>query len=44
MLFAKETRPSVVEKYPDLNVTEVAKKIGGMWNKLSDDEKAKYKK
>ncbi len=44
MLFAYQKREEVVKNNPSLKVTEVAKKIGELWLKLSDDEKAIYKK
>jgi hypothetical protein len=39
----KEKRPEVVAKYPNLKVTEIAKKIGELWKNLSDAEKQVYK-
>jgi hypothetical protein len=39
--FQKEKRPEIVAKYPNLKVTEIAKKIGELWKNLSESEKAK---
>jgi structure-specific recognition protein 1 len=41
--FQKEKRPEVVAKYPNLKVTEVAKKLGELWKALSESEKQVYK-
>jgi hypothetical protein len=43
MLFADQKRNKVKAMYPDLKITEIAKKLGEMWNKLSYDEKRIYK-
>ncbi len=42
-LFAKDARPDILKKNPDLPVTAVATKIGELWRGLSEGEKAKYK-
>jgi hypothetical protein len=44
MLFAKETRPEIVKKNPDMPFGEVGKELGARWRALSDAEKAAYKK
>eukprot|EP00584_Thalassiosira_punctigera_P006296 CAMPEP_0172528858 /NCGR_PEP_ID=MMETSP1067-20121228/3092_1 /TAXON_ID=265564 ORGANISM="Thalassiosira punctigera, Strain Tpunct2005C2" /NCGR_SAMPLE_ID=MMETSP1067 /ASSEMBLY_ACC=CAM_ASM_000444 /LENGTH=67 /DNA_ID=CAMNT_0013312825 /DNA_START=127 /DNA_END=330 /DNA_ORIENTATION=+ len=44
MLFAKETRPKVIEENPDFTFGEVGKELGKRWRALSDEEKAEYKK
>jgi hypothetical protein len=41
--FLKEKRPDVVAKYPNLKATEVAKKVGELWQNLSDAEKQHYR-
>eukprot|EP01083_Nonionella_stella_P048973 130648_1 len=41
-LFTKATRATVVKEHPDWKVTEVAKKLGGMWGELSDSDKKPY--
>lgn len=43
MFFCNEKRPEVKEKYPDMKFGEVGKKLGEMWNNLSDDKKEPYK-
>uniref|UniRef100_A0A6V1T0V1 HMG box domain-containing protein n=1 Tax=Heterosigma akashiwo TaxID=2829 RepID=A0A6V1T0V1_HETAK len=43
MYFSQLTRPSVKEEFPDLAITEVAKKIGELWATKTDDEKAALK-
>lgn len=42
MLYSNEVRPKVRKDFPELKITEVAKKISEMWNALSDDEKKPY--
>merc|ERR1712227_755532 len=42
MLWLKENRPALKEKHPDLSVTDIARKGGEEWKKLSDKVKAKY--
>ena len=43
MMYSSSVRPDVVKKNPDLKVTEVAKKIGEQWQKLSEKEKESWK-
>jgi hypothetical protein len=43
MKFVKATRASVVKANPKAAITEIAKKLGQMWRKMTDGEKAKYK-
>ena len=43
MKFVIATRQSVVKAHPNAKVTEIAKKLGSMWRKMSNAEKAKYK-
>lgn len=31
MIFVKETRPSIVEKYPQLGALDIMKKVGELW-------------
>jgi structure-specific recognition protein 1 len=38
-LWAQENRDRVKEKYPDLKITDVAKKLGEMWKEVSDKSK-----
>jgi len=42
MLWAAATRESVVAKYPDFSITEVATELGKMWKDVTDKEKAQY--
>lgn len=44
MLFAKEKRPEIIKKSPELTFGEVGKALGAAWKALSDAQKAKYKK
>eukprot|EP00585_Thalassiosira_rotula_P009959 CAMPEP_0196158672 /NCGR_PEP_ID=MMETSP0910-20130528/45933_1 /TAXON_ID=49265 /ORGANISM="Thalassiosira rotula, Strain GSO102" /LENGTH=75 /DNA_ID=CAMNT_0041423581 /DNA_START=246 /DNA_END=473 /DNA_ORIENTATION=+ len=43
MLFAKDTRPKIIEENPDLTFGEVGKELGKRWRALTDDEKAEWK-
>ena len=43
MLFLSQNREGIKKENPDIKVTEVGKKAGEMWGKLSDKEKAKFK-
>ena len=43
MKFVKATRATVVKANPKAAVTEIAKKMGALWRKMTDSEKAKYK-
>jgi len=38
MVFVKETRPSIVEKHPDLGALDIMKKVGEMWQTLQNTE------
>lgn len=42
MLFCKDKRPEVKEKFSELKGKEITKKIGEMWKALSDKEKEVY--
>ena len=44
MVFCKEQRPKIVKANPKFTFGEVGKALGAAWGKLSDKEKAKYKK
>merc|ERR550514_1293382 len=44
MLFCKQERPGIVKKNPKMAFGEVGKALGAAWGKLSDAQKAKYKK
>ena len=44
MVFCKEMRPKILEENPGMPFGEVGKALGTAWGKLSDDEKAAYKK
>ena len=44
MVFCKEQRPKIVKANPKMAFGEVGKALGAAWGKLSDKEKAKYKK
>ena len=43
MKFVKATRAAVVKANPKAGITEIAKKLGEMWRKMTDGEKSKYK-
>ncbi|KAM0865646.1 hypothetical protein ACQ4PT_043144 [Festuca glaucescens] len=42
MYFSMAARPGVKESYPDLPPTDIAKKLGEMWQKMSSEEKQPY--
>jgi len=42
MYFANEQRQSVRDKYPDIKITEIGKKLSEMWKVMSQEEKQKY--
>lgn len=44
ILFGNEYRDQIKAKTPDLKNTDILKALGEMWNKLSEEEKNKYKK
>ena len=44
MVFCKEQRPKIIKADPNLSFGEVGKALGAAWGKLSDAQKAKYKK
>jgi len=44
ILFCEDEREKVKAKHKDMKNTDVTKKLGEMWNKLSDKDKARYKK
>ena len=44
MVFCKEMRPKIIKAKPSLTFGEVGKALGAEWKKLSDAQKAKYKK
>lgn len=41
-LFCAEQRPIIKAQNPSLGIGDVAKKLGGMWNNLSDSEKQPF--
>lgn len=41
-LFCSEKRPSIKAQYPNLGIGDVAKRLGEMWNNLSDSEKEPF--
>jgi hypothetical protein len=41
--WASGMRPKIKTTHPNLSFSDVAKKLGEEWRKLSDEEKAKYK-
>jgi len=43
MKFAQQQRSNVLSQDSALKITEVSKKLGEMWRKLSDEEKLQYK-
>jgi hypothetical protein len=42
MLFAKEVRPSVVAKFPELKTPDISKELGKMWKALTEEERQRY--
>ena len=42
MKFMMKVRPDVVKAHPNLDVKQIAKKIGEMYRKLTAEEKKKY--
>ncbi|KAM0886823.1 hypothetical protein ACQ4PT_029440 [Festuca glaucescens] len=42
MYFSMAARPGVKESYPELPPTDIAKKLGEMWQKMSSEEKQPY--
>jgi hypothetical protein len=42
ILFSSSIRPKIQSKYPNLKMTEITKKIGEEWRKLSDSKKTKF--
>jgi hypothetical protein len=38
MIFVKETRPSIVERYPELGALDIMKKVGELWQSLLSKE------
>ncbi len=44
MFFAKDFRPKLKKKFPDLKVTEIMKKTGQEWNKLKEKNSSKLDK
>ena len=41
-LFCSEFRPKIKSTNPGISIGDVAKKLGKMWNNLSDSEKQPY--
>eukprot|EP00967_Tisochrysis_lutea_P113466 scaffold180117_cov37-Tisochrysis_lutea.AAC.2 len=44
MVFCKEQRPKIIAESPNLTFGEVGKALGAAWSKLSDEQKAQYKR
>ena len=44
MIFCKAERPKIVKANPSMAFGEVGKALGAAWGKLSDAQKAKFKK
>jgi hypothetical protein len=44
MVFCKEERPKILEENPGFGFGEVGKALGAAWGRLSDEEKASYKR
>ena len=42
MVWAREKRPEVAKKFPDLNNAEVSEKLGSAWNALDVEQKQPY--
>jgi len=42
MFFVKDIRPDLAKKYPNERVSEIAKRMGAKWGKLSSNDKKKY--
>ena len=41
--WSTQMRPRIKQEHPSLSFSEVAKKLGEMWKKMSQEEKDKYK-
>ena len=44
MLFCKLKRPKIREQNPEMNLKDISKILGEMWNRLSPDQQQVYKK
>jgi len=42
MFFVKDIRPDLAKKYPTEKVSEIAKRMGVKWGKLTANDKKKY--
>lgn len=42
MLWAADSREDLVAEHPESSITEIASKLGKLWKKVSDSEKAQY--
>lgn len=43
MIYSNEQRPILRKKFPDEKVSQIAKRLGASWRKMSDKEKKPYK-
>merc|ERR1711988_1599584 len=41
-LFSMEKRPELLKEDPSLKIQDIGKKMGELWHKLPEEEKAKY--
>ena len=44
IVFSDMHRPALAKKYKNMKMTEISKKLGEMWKKVSDKDKAKCEK
>lgn len=42
MIFVRETRPLICEKYPDMHALDVMKEVGKTWQRLTFPEKQRF--
>jgi len=44
LVFSNEKRGELMKKYPKEKITDIAKRLGSKWKKLSDKEKSPFQK
>jgi len=42
MFFANDKRADLREKFPELKITDIGRKLGGLWREVTPEEKLKY--
>tara|TARA_B100000674_G_C37879030_1_gene933385 strand:+ start:1044 stop:1472 length:429 start_codon:yes stop_codon:yes gene_type:complete len=43
MFFTNEKRKDVQDKYPELKMGDISKKLGELWKEISEEDKEKYR-